>query len=182
MSPSVICISTIAERHYCRDYQPINGPFVTNNGVVLVTQPRRKVSSVKNRPVLGRRAPKPISDLPFRHRAVVCAARYSARPNCRVFNNDVNERCVSRPVGPTRRPRSQARAQPGPALLIRLKANRIFLPTVTFSLPPAPLSTSVETVLFPTPMAIPIVAHAYRVLVYKRRKWKKKKSAIRTND
>lgn len=104
----------------------------------------------------------------------VFVSRYSAaRPNCRIFNNDVNERCVSRVrwarpdgLGPCF-VSTRARNRPD-ALPIRLKTNRIFLPAFFFSLSlflsakcqPLPKRTCV-------PEPIPI-AHAHRVLVCER--------------
>ena len=179
MSPSVICISNtqIAERYYYRDYQPINA-FVANRCCFRHAVAKKGVE--RQKPAVARVESADRRSL-LSHRAVMCVhVQIDIWPGLiavfliMTLMNDVYR--VSDELNSTRLLRwARSSAQLG-ALPIRLKANRISLPTVrslSFSLSLSPLSlslafpllTSVETDLSSTPMAIPIVVHAYRVLV-----------------
>lgn len=130
----LICISTVAERYYRRDYQPINTPFVTKRRRSRHAAAKKGVERQKPAGSRSSRA-KPIADLPFRNGLAVQVDIWRGLIAAFLIMTLMSDayRVSGGPDSPG--PVSSS-AQLG-ALLIRLKANRTFLPTVSFFLSPS---------------------------------------------
>lgn len=140
MSPPVICISTIAERYYRRDYQPINA-FVTNRRRSRHAAAKKGVERQKSTGflvgflVVARQVRRsPISRFTS-GRSCVPAVQVNIRPGliAAFLIMTLMSDAYRVSGGPRLDSPGPSSAQLG-ALPIRLKANRVSLPTVLLSL------------------------------------------------